>query len=353
MSAIEEIITVGQHLWLDDISTVMLSDGTIERYRDECAMTGITANPTIFEKAIAAGAYDESVKAADGDAEDIFWSLAVDDIGRAADLLVDAHRVTGRRSGYVSIELSPRLADDAEGSVRQGVELFDRIARPNVMVKVPGTPAGEHAIEELTFLGVNVNVTLLFGRAQWERAHQAFQRGLQRRLAEGLDLSPHSVASFFLSRIDRAVDDDAPADLRHMAALDSATTVHAAWVAALESDPWPELLGEGASPQELLWASTSPKAEELTETYYVERLVAPDSVVTLPSPTLDALCALERVDQPRLDERSAEDAQRRLDEIGRTVRPIDEVAEQLQVDGVQAFLESFDSLLATIEDVRS
>lgn len=352
MRAIDEIREIGQHVWLDDISVAMLDDGTLARYRDDCGVTGVTANPTIFDEAIAAGDYDERIAGAEGTDQDVFWQLATDDVGRAADLLVKAHESTSGRTGFVSIELSPELAYAAEDSVRQGVELSDRVARPNVMVKVPGTRPGATAIEELTYLGVNVNVTLLFGLAQWQAARDAYERGLERRLAEGQSLDVHSVASFFLSRIDRAVDDRVPEDLRHRAAIASAATVHAEWMAANRGERWSRLAGEGALPQQLLWASTSPKADELDETYYARRLVAPDSVVTLPTETLEALCELDALGEHRLDEGDVAGARDTIARIEDAVQPMHQIADQLQVDGVQSFADSFTSLLSTIADGR-
>jgi transaldolase len=352
MTAIDDIRDIGQHVWLDDISVTMLDDGTLAGYRDHCGVSGVTANPTIFDRAIAAGDYETRIADARGTDDDVFWQLATEDVGRAADLLTKAHEASDGRTGFVSIELSPALAYSAEESIHQGVELSDRVGRPNIMVKVPGTRPGATAIEELTYLGVNVNVTLLFGLAQWHEARDAYERGLERRLADGRSLDVHSVASFFLSRIDRAVDDDLPAELRHRAAIASAAIVHDEWQAAHARERWSRLAAHGALPQQLLWASTSPKADELDETYYAQRLVAPDSVITLPSATLDALCALDHLDEPRLDRLDVAGARRTAASIDEIARPLAHVADQLQIDGVEAFADSFRSLLATISSGR-
>lgn len=342
----------GQHIWLDDISTTSLEDGTIVRYRDECGMTGITANPTIFDKAIGTGAYDQRIAQCDGTAADVFWQLAIEDVREAADLLAHAHRRSDGRTGWVSLELSPELADDADASVEQGRELHRRVDRPNLMVKVPGTEPGTVAIEELTFAGVPVNVTLLFGREQWRAASAAYARGLERRRAAGRSLLVPSVASFFLSRIDRRLADELPSSLAHQAAIACAAAVHGEWQQLITGHGWRELVADGAHTQQLLWASTSPKADELDETYYASQLAAPDTVITLPADTLDHVCSSRR-SAVRLDERDPADVERLIERIeSEAGATLDEVAEELQVAGVASFRESFTSLIGTIDEVR-
>ncbi|MDW3215793.1 MAG: transaldolase family protein [Ilumatobacteraceae bacterium] len=352
MTALDDMLRIGQHIWLDDISTTILDDGTLERLRDECGVTGVTANPTIFDRAIAEGAYDEFIVDAEGDDHEVFWNLAVRDVGRAADLFAAINRSSGGRTGYVSIELSPRLARSAVDSVRQGVELSDRIARDNVMIKVPGTAEGIDAIEELTFRGINVNVTLLFGISQWQAARRAYERGMHRRRQDGRSMGVTSVASFFLSRIDAALDGDLPDELRHRAAVLSAAAVQAEWRDANERREWRQLADDGALPQQLLWASTSPKTDDLAETDYVAQLVAPDSVATLKRETLDTACGLERLDISRLDDLDRTSIMETLSTIERRTRPLVEVADELQRDGLRKFTDSFDSLLSTIREVR-
>lgn len=353
MGAVEEIRQAGQAIWLDDISTTMLDDGSLASWRERCGVSGVTANPTIFENAIGNGAYDQVIAASDKNAEATFWDLAVNDVRRAADLFAEDFTTSQGSTGLVSLELSPRLAYDADASVEQAVELFERLDRPNVLIKVPGTRPGAEAIEELTARGVNVNVTLLFGLAQWEAVWNAYVTGLERRRSAGESLSVISVASFFLSRIDRELDDALPAELQHTAALASATQAYSQWQRRRSEQPWTSLADDGAKPQQLLWASTSPKADELDATYYVERLIAPSTIDTMPGEVIDALCELDQIRQPRLDETDVADAGDLLAAIEQHGRRLDHVAADLQVAGVKAFEQSFQSLLNTIEDVAA
>lgn len=352
MELLDELIDVGQHLWLDDISTTSLEDGTITRYRDECAVSGITANPTIFERAFGSGAYDERIADHDGAVDDVFWELAIEDVQHAADLLAHAYRRSDGRTGWVSLELSPELAHDDSGSIEQARELHRRTDRPNVMVKVPGTPSGTKAIEELTFLGIPVNVTLLFGREQWRSASAAYARGLQRRLEADRSLVVPSVASFFLSRIDRRLDPDLPAELVHRGALAMAAAVLGEWQQLIGGQGWRRLLDEGAQTQQLLWASTSPKADDLGETYYAARLAAPETVITMPMDTLDEVCSSDE-SAHRLDQVPPAEVAATIERVESAAGvTLDQVADELQDAGVESFQESFDSLRATISDVR-
>lgn len=352
MALLDELQDAGQHVWLDDISMTSLEDGTIVRYRDECGMTGITANPTIFDKAIATGAYDDRISASDSSPTDVFWDLAIADVRQAADLLAHAHRRADGRTGWVSLELSPELAYDATGSIEQGLELHERVDRPNVMVKVPGTEPGTVAIEELTYLGVPVNVTLLFGREQWRAASAAYARGLERRRAAERSMVVPSVASFFLSRIDRRLDPELSDEHVHRAAVLCAAAVYAEWQQLVEGQGWRRLLDEGAQSQQLLWASTSPKAEDLDETYYAARLAAPDTVITLPTATLESVCSSDGSAE-RLDDLDPTEVERSIDAIETEAgTSLDEVAAELQEAGVESFQESFDSLVDTIREVR-
>lgn len=354
MDTIDALNRIGQHLWLDDISMTALDEGDIARYRDECSVSGVTANPTIFERAISSHAYDHKISASGDSPDKVFWQLAIDDVQRAADLFADIHRRSGERTGWVSIELEPGLAGDADGSVAQATELRDRIDRPNVMVKVPGTREGVRAVEQLTYLGVPVNVTLLFGLEQWRAVADAYCSGLERRLADGRSLAVPSVASFFLSRIDRKFDEMVPDDLQHQTAIACAAHVYEQWRAMLDSPRWVRLADEGAASQQLLWASTSPKAEDLDETYYAKRLAAPDTVITLPSHTLDALCAAEGDELTPLEGLDVDHVDRTLERIEQeSGTTLAEAADDLQTDGVTSFSDSFDSLIATIEQVRT
>lgn len=352
MGLLDELLDVGQHIWLDDISVTSLEDGTIVRCRDECGMTGITANPTIFDRAIGTGAYDDRIGKSKGSPTDVFWELAIDDVRQAADLLSHAHRRSNGRTGWVSLELSPELAHDASGSIEQGQELHHRVDRPNVMVKVPGTERGTVAIEELTYLGVPVNVTLLFGREQWRAASAAYARGLERRRAAERSLLVPSVASFFLSRIDRRLDPEVPSSLAQRAAIACAAGVYAEWQQLIGGQGWRRLIDEGAQTQQLLWASTSPKSDDVEETYYAAKLAAPDTVITLPSATLEAVCS-SSASAERLDELDPAEVDKTIDRIEKEAGvTLDEVAAELQTAGVESFQKSFDSLIGTIEQVR-
>jgi transaldolase len=352
MALLDELLDIGQHLWLDDISATSLEDGTIARYRDECGVTGITANPTIFDRAIRSGAYDDRITELDGSPSDVFWNLAIEDVRQAADLMAHAFRRSDGRTGWVSLELSPELADDATGSIEQGRELHRRVDRPNVMVKVPGTTSGAVAIEELTFVGVPVNVTLLFGREQWRAASAAYARGLERRRDAGLSLAVPSVASLFLSRIDGRLDPDLPPELAHQAALAVAAAVYGEWQQLIGGQGWRRLVDEGASTQQLLWASTSPKSDDLDETHYASGLAVPETVITLPTDTLDEVCSSDHPAQ-RLDDRSPAEVEAMFERIEAAAGvTLDQVADELQAAGVESFQESFASLLDAIANVR-
>ena len=281
MRAVERAHETGQRIWFDDISRAMVDDGSLGHLRDYCGVSGVTANPTIFDKAISeADIYDEAIGShgdrAATDPESVFWDLAVEDLQRAADLFLDRYENSGGLDGLVSLEVSPRLADDPEASIVEGSRLFARLDRPNVMIKIPGTSGGVPAIEELTARGVNVNVTLLFGLHQWEAVWEAYLRGLERRLSAGHSLDVTSVASFFLSRIDVKSNDKLDSDRRNRAALAVAQLVYNEWRRRQIEDPrWRELRAQGARRQCLLWASTSTKDPDLSATHYVERLLAP------------------------------------------------------------------------------
>jgi transaldolase len=348
MSGVDQLREQGQHVWLDQISRSMLDEGRLLQLRVECGITGITANPTIYETALVEEAYCGPIAARARsviDPEELFWDLAVDDIRRAADLLVDRYVDSHGLDGLVSLELSPHVADDTSATIEAGLYLFHRLDRANVMIKVPGTTAGIPAIEELTARGVNVNVTLLFGPDQCRRAWEAYCRGLERRHETGRPLEVSSVASFFLSRIDQKLNGRLPPHLRDRAAIAAATVIRAQWSERLASGRWTRLAELGARPQELLWASTSVKSSDLAETYYVERLVAPETVTTVPRRTLEALCHSERLEIARLDDASTEAACRLIDEIEGVTEPLDVVAAELQREGVEKFADSFDGIL--------
>src|SRR5437016_1247661 len=260
MNPTRKLHEIGQRLWIDSITRELLDSGTLERYINECSITGLTSNPTIFDHAIAhSEAYDESIRkliARGQTGEALLFDLALEDLTRAADLFLPIHQATDGVDGWVSLEVAPQLAYDAAGSVAQAKELHTKARRPNVFIKIPGTAQGTSAIEEAIFAGVPINVTLLFSREQYLAAADAYLRGLERRRAAGLDLRVPSVASLFVSRWDKAIMDKAPASLRNRLGIAIARRTYPAYRDLLDSDRWRRLAEAGARPQRLLWAST-------------------------------------------------------------------------------------------------
>jgi transaldolase len=292
MKATQHLHDLGQSLWLDNITRGLLSSGTLRRYIDELSVTGLTSNPTIFDKAIKdAGFYDDAIRqktAAGKSGEGLFFELALEDLVQAADLFRPVHDATGGMDGWVSLEVSPLLADDTAATIRAAVELHARANRSNLFIKIPGTPEGIPAIEEAIFAGVPVNVTLLFSREHYAAAAGAYLRGIERRMAAGLDPKVFSVASLFISRWDVAVRDQVPATLRNRLGIAIAKRTYKAYRELLTSPRWQRLAASGARPQRLLWASTGTKDPEASDTLYVEALAAPDTINTIPEKTLVA-----------------------------------------------------------------
>jgi transaldolase len=270
----------------------MLTNGTLERYIGDLSVTGLTSNPSIYDKAIGgSAAYDETIKrlsASGSDDESIFFELALDDLRRAADLFLPIHRRTNGVDGFVSLEVSPLLANEAAETIRAARRLHAQGDRPNLFIKIPGTPAGLEAIEETIFAGVPVNVTLLFSAEQYLAAADAYTRAIERRVEAGLDPYVPSVASVFVSRWDGPLAGDLPADLHLKLGIATARRTFTAYRALVESDRWQRLLNEGARPQRLLWASTGTKDKAASDVLYVEALAAPLTVNTMPEETLHA-----------------------------------------------------------------
>lgn len=344
----------GQSPWLDNLRRDWTRDGTLQAWLDR-GIRGVTSNPTIFAKGIqASDAYDAELAEvpASTPTEAAYWQLAVTDICEACDLLAPIHAESGGEDGYVSLEVSPYLARDTEGTVAAGLDLAGRIGRPNLMVKVPATLEGLTAITALTAAGINVNVTLIFSIERYVAVMEAYLAGLAEREAAGLDLgSVRSVASFFVSRIDSAVD--AGLDARHhgrtaVAQARRAAAVHAEVFGA---EPARSLLARGAHVQRPLWASTSTKNPDLPELLYVDSLVGPSSVNTLPDAT--ALAFDERGDvTARIDEGLAE-ALAWLAGLSNLGVDLDAITQRLELEGLAAFEASFDELLAALEAKRS
>jgi transaldolase len=350
MNPLQKLHDAGQSVWLDNIRRGLLAEGTLERYIRELAVTGVTSNPSILEKAISGDEYDEAISeriaAGANDAEEIVFSLALEDLGAAADLLRPVFDGTGGGDGYVSIEVSPGLAHDADGTVAAGERLFAQAGRPNVMIKVPGTPAGLVAVEELVARGIPVNVTLLFSPGHYLGAAEAYLRGLERRRSEGLPLAVGSVASVFVSRWDSAADPRIPEDHRGKLGVHVVQKTYGVYRDLLVSERWRKLAADGALPQRPLWASTSTKDPNLPDTYYLGRLAARGTVDTVPEPTLNAFAdhgAVAELLEPDVGHASAVIAS--IEEHGVDVELL---AADLQAQGAAAFTASWGSLLDQI-----
>ncbi|HEY6378020.1 MAG TPA: transaldolase [Candidatus Dormibacteraeota bacterium] len=362
---LEKLTRHGQSVWLDYISRELVSSGELERLIVDRYVTGLTSNPTIFEKAIGHGTdYDahlaELLAAGTTDPERLYVELAAADIQRAADILRPVHDRTGGADGYVSFEVAPALADDTARSVRAARQLWQRVDRPNLMIKVPATPAGIPAIEELIALGLNINVTLIFALSAYEAVAMAYIKGLEQRVGRGERPTNHSVASFFVSRVDTAVDklleeklaanpDDAElSSLRGQAAIANAVLAYEKFAEIFSGARFRALREAGAHPQRPLWASTSAKNPAYRDVVYAEALIGPDTVDTMPPATLDAFADHGQV--PTRDTVSSDyaGAHRVMERLGVAGIDMDEVTEDLLRAGVRSFADSYDSLIRTI-----
>jgi len=350
MHATQQLHEAGQSLWLDNITRDLLTGGTLERYVDELSITGLTSNPTIFDHAIEnTDAYDEDIRigASMGKAaEELFFELALDDLTQAADLFAPVHERTDGVDGWVSLEVSPRLAYDPGTTIAEAARLHGLAGRANLFIKIPGTAAGLPAIEESIFGGVPVNVTLLFSPEHYAAAAEAYLRGVERRVQADLDPAVGSVASVFISRWDKAVLDDAPAELRNRLGIAVAKRTYRAYRELLDSDRWQRLANLGARPQRLLWASTGTKDPDASDVLYVTSLVAPFTVNTMPEQTLHAFAAHGEVGDPLPPDGG--DADEVLAAFGAAGIEVDALAATLQRDGAEAFDASWDDLLACI-----
>ncbi|HVQ24992.1 MAG TPA: transaldolase [Planctomycetota bacterium] len=343
---------LGQSLWLDAISRELLDSGTLETYLADLSVTGLTSNPTIFQQAISSGAAYErparDLRERGVTGEALVFELALDDIRAAADLLLSTWERTAGADGWVSLEVSPRLANDTAGSLAAARELHTRAGRHNVMIKIPGTAAGLPAIEEATFAGVPINVTLLFSREQYLAAAEAWMRGIERRIAAGLRADVTSVASVFVSRWDKAVHQQVPAALRNTLGIAMARRCYAASRELQDSTRWLAAANSGARPQRLLWGSTGTKDPAARDTLYVEALAAPLTVNTMPEATLKAFA-----DHGTLGSALPADGGDCEAVIARFVQAgvdVDALAARLQTEGVSAFEASWASLLDALEN---
>src|SRR5437870_6312129 len=350
MKATQQLHDLGQSLWLDNITRELVTSGTLRRYRDEFSVTGLTSNPTIFDQAIRNGnSYDESIrkKTAQGKSgEELFFELALEDLTQAADLFRPIFDSTNSIDGWVSLEVSPLLAYDTAKTIKEVAELHAQAKRPNVVIKIPGTPEGVPAIEESTFEGVPVNVTLLFSREQYIAAAEAYMRGIERRIAAGRDPKIHSVASVFISRWDKAVTGKVPEPLRNHLGIAIAKRTYKSYRDLLESSRWRKLAEAGALPQRLLWGSTGTKDPAAPDIMYIEALAAPDTINTIPEKTLRAFADHGQVKgvMPR-DGGNAEEVLAEFSRVG-----VDDAAlgAELQREGATAFDQSWNDLMECI-----
>ena len=354
MKATQQLHDLGQSLWLDNITRGLLNSGTLARYISELSVTGLTSNPTIFEHAIGqSDFYDAAIreKTLEGKSgETLFFELALEDLIQAADLLRPIHDATGGIDGWVSLEVSPLLADDTAATIRAAMQLHARAKRPNLFIKIPGTPAGIPAIEEAIFAGVPVNVTLLFSREHYLAAAAAYMRGIERRFAAGLDPKIASVASLFVSRWDVAVKNAAQGEFRNnRLGIAIAMRTYKACRDLLASARWQQLAASGAQPQRLLWASTGTKDPAARDTLYIEALAAPDTINTIPEKTLLAFAEHGKVENVLpLDAAYAEAVEAVIAEFNREGVNDDELAAELQREGTESFAKSWHDLMACI-----
>jgi transaldolase len=351
VKATAKLHELGQSLWLDNITRTMLGDGTLAGYIEELSVTGLTSNPTIFDKAISGGdAYDEQIAELSGeldDPEEIFFQLALADLRDAADLFKRVHERTAGVDGFCSLEVSPKIADDTEATIEQAARLHGEGDRPNLYIKIPGTSAGLPAIEESIFAGIPINVTLLFSREQYLAAADAYLRGIERRIEAGLDPDVASVASIFMSRWDVAVADEVPDELRNRLGLAVGFQAYRAYRELLDSQRMQRLMNEGARPQRLLWASTGTKDPEASDVLYIEGFASPFTVNTMPEPTLHAFADHGEIGElVPADGGDAEDVLAQFESAGIDVAAL---AARLQEEGAQAFVKSWTELLKTID----
>ncbi|ARP89521.1 transaldolase [Bordetella genomosp. 9] len=359
----------GQAIWLDFLSREFLGQGGLDKLVREDSLTGVTSNPSIFEKAMGHGtAYDEQLHAilyqADAEPGDVYEQLAVRDIQQAADALRPVYDRLNGKDGYVSLEVSPYLAYDTEGTLAEARRLWQAVGRPNLMIKVPGTPAGVPAIRQLIAEGINVNVTLLFSRQAYRAVAQAYIEGLEARAREGKPIDRiASVASFFVSRIDTRIDkkidealkqpgaDTATLDgLKGRIAIANAKLAYQDYLEMIGEDRWKALAQRGAQPQRLLWASTGTKNPAYPATLYVDQLIGPDTVNTMPTATMDAFRDSGTV-APTLTQ-DVEDARRALADAERLNLDLDGITRELVDDGTRQFCDAFDALLAAVAAKR-
>jgi transaldolase len=361
---LQRLHAAGQSIWLDFIDRTLLENGELQRRIHDDALTGMTSNPTIFEKALAEGnAYDAQIRQ-DADSRtgmDLFERIATTDVRSACDIFAPVHQASGGQDGFVSIEVSPGAANDSGATIAEAKRLWATVDRPNVMVKVPGTVEGAKAVQALTAAGINVNITLLFAIEAYRRVIEAYMAGLEERIAGGKEIARiHSVASFFVSRVDTEVDkrldalaakspDKAAAaqKLHGKAAIANAKLAYELFQNSISSDRWRAISGKGGTLQRPLWASTSTKNKAYRDVVYVEELIGPHTVNTMPPQTIEAF--RDHGEVRRTVDSGLDDAHRTLDELASLGIAIDDVTAKLLADGIASFAKSFDTLLAGLQ----
>jgi transaldolase len=357
MTRLHELSALGQSVWIDFLSRDLLESGALARALEADAVVGVTSNPTILQQALAQGdAYDAQIRATpDGDTKALFLDLVLRDIADACDLLRPIWERTAGDDGYVSIEVDPTLAGSTEGTIDEAEMLHAAIVRPNLLVKIPATDAGVGAIEEMTARGRSINVTLIFSLTRHRQVIEAYLRGLERLLAVGGDPGRvHSVASFFVSRVDsetdRRLDELDRTDLKGRLGIANARLAYQQYKAAFAGARWDRLADRGATTQRCLWASTSTKDPAYRDTLYVEELLGPETVSTMPEQTMRAFQDHGRV-EPRL-ESNVDEALWLLATLADAGVDYDDVVDRLEHEGIQKFADSFSELLAQLEAKR-
>jgi transaldolase len=355
-SRLDQLSALGQSVWIDFLSRDLIESGALARAVDEDAVVGVTSNPTIFAKALSAGdAYDEQIAASGGDAKSVFLELAMRDVTTACDLLRPVWERTEARDGYVSIEVAPTLAGDTEATIAQATHFHEKIARPNLLVKIPATDAGVPAIEDMTARGYAINVTLIFSLTRHREVAEAYLRGLERLVASGGDpIHVHSVASFFVSRVDTETDrrlaESGREDLKGRLGIANAKLAYQQYKALFHGERWDELAARGASPQRCLWASTSVKDPSLRDTLYVEELLGPETISTMPEETIRAFQDHGQVEL-RL-ESNLDEAHYLFNKLHAAGVVYDDVVATLEREGIEKFVASFSQLLKRLADKR-
>lgn len=350
MKATQQLHDLGQSIWLDNITRSLLTSGTLQRYIDELSVTGLTSNPTIFDQAIKNGAdYDADIAAklkAGKSGEELFFEVALDDITAAADLFRPVWDRTWGVDGYVSLEVSPLLAYDTTTTIEVAKDLFRRAARPNLFIKIPGTPEGLPAIEEAIFAGVNVNVTLLFSREHYVAAAEAYMRGIERRIEAGLTPNVASVASLFISRWDTPIKGKVPAELENRLGIAVGVRAYKAYRELNGSARFQRAFNEGARPQRLLMASTGTKDPSASDILYVKALAAPLTIDTMPEATLKAFA--DHGEIAGVIPADGGDCEAVLQQFAAAGIDVDALAAKLQSDGAQSFVNSWNELMSVI-----